>query len=83
MKLTPTQLELLEDIATKPQMFIHRYRRWSKTAQSLIARGLAYEVHPGSYHVEYEIRITEAGWVVARARGLAVTRPNRPAVNRG
>jgi len=72
-KLTAPQIELLTDIATKPQMYIDRNRRWSKTAQALITRELAFEVRPGSYYRHYEIRITEKGRAEATRLGITAS----------
>jgi hypothetical protein len=70
MRLTPPQVELLTDIATKPAMYIARYSRWSRTAEVLIRLGLAAAT-PGYYSgPQYEITITDAGKAEAARRGI-------------
>ncbi|MCX5066745.1 hypothetical protein OOJ91_12900 [Micromonospora lupini] len=70
--LSPPMLELLTDIATKPQMFITRWSVWDRTARALIARGLA-EIVGASYYQQYELRITDKGRAEAIRRGIAGT----------
>lgn len=75
IRLTPPQLELLTDIATKPQMFFKTLSRWEKTGSILVRHGLATMTpEPPSHSM---IVITEAGRDEAARHGIAVTRPNR------
>lgn len=67
--LTPRMIELLADIATKPQMYITRWSRWDRTAQALISRKLA-AVPPGQFYAQYELRITDQGRAEAARRGI-------------
>ena len=61
VRLTPPQAELLDDIATNPEMFINQYSRWNKTTRVLIRLGLAARTPGSSYNGQYEITITPAG----------------------
>lgn len=72
-RLTPTQIELLTDLATHPQMYINRWRAWHRTAEALVARELAVVVRPELHHNPYELRITEAGRAEASRLGLVTT----------
>lgn len=69
VQLTHPQIELLTDIATKPQMYITYQSRWDQTATSLVRKDLAAKRFAGSGH-QYELRITEAGKAEAARRGI-------------
>lgn len=66
--LSPPQIELLTDIATKPQMYLRERSRWAKTGRVLVRLGLAEISEVGMSHLE--ITITEAGRVEAARRGI-------------
>lgn len=69
VRLTPPQVELLTDIATKPAMWITINSRWDRTARVLIRLGLAKVTEDG--YPQYEIRITEPkGKAEAIRRGI-------------
>lgn len=74
IRLTPPQIELLTDIATKPQMYFKNYSRWAKTGGVLVRHGLATMSYCGMN--DQEIVITQAGRDEAARRGIGVTRPN-------
>lgn len=61
IRLTPPQIELLTDIATKPAMYITRFSNWGRTAAALIDRGLAVRSQGFAGAHQYEITITQAG----------------------
>lgn len=71
IRLTPPQIELLTDIATKPQMYIRIWSRWGKTAHVLCREGLATSSHVDQNH--NELRITEKGRAEAARRGITST----------
>jgi hypothetical protein len=73
IRLTPPQIELLTDIATRPQMYYSTYSRWAKTGAVLVRHGLADESYVGAGSTE--IVITQAGRDEAARRGIGVTRP--------
>lgn len=68
IRLTPPQVELLTDIATKPQMFLRRWSRWEKTGACLVRLGLAKMSSDGPSHSV--IVITQAGRDEAVRRGI-------------
>ncbi len=68
-RLTEPQIELLTDIATKPQMYITYQSRWDQTARALIRKGLATEHFEGGMH-QYRLEITDAGRSEAIRRGI-------------
>lgn len=71
VRLTPPQVELLGDLATKPQMYVRRYSRWAKTAGALVQRQLAVLAYPDHSTLGQDgYRITDAGRAEARRRGL-------------
>jgi hypothetical protein len=70
VKLTPTMVDLLTDVATHPQMYIDANRQWNKTAHALISRGLAYVVDERHLYNPYQIRITDAGKAEAKRRRI-------------
>lgn len=70
VRLTPPQVELLTDIATKPQMYITRWTRWDRTAQALMDKGLAGRMRGYAGGRQYGITITEAGRAEAARRGI-------------
>ncbi|MEV0214401.1 hypothetical protein [Micromonospora sp. NPDC050695] len=75
IRLSPPMLELLTDIAIKPQMYITRGSRWSRTAGALIDRGLAV-IPRGNYGgPQYALRITDEGRAEAARRGIAEVQP--------
>lgn len=67
-RLTPPQLELLTDIATKPRMYLRRFSRWERTGHVLVRHGLAVMTDCGYEHST--ITITPAGLIEAARRGL-------------
>lgn len=67
-RLTPPQLELLTDIATKPQMYYKSWSRWAKTGLVLARHGLA--TVSGCGPNDSEIVITGAGRNEAVRRGI-------------
>lgn len=69
IRLSPPMIELLTDIATKPQMYITQWSSWDRTANALISRGLARKTSAGHYR-QYELRITDAGRAEATRRGI-------------
>lgn len=73
VRLTPTQIELLTDLATNPQMFIDQWKVWHRTAEALVSRGLAVVVDAHRHHNPYELRITDAGRAEASRLGLVAT----------
>jgi malonyl CoA-acyl carrier protein transacylase len=83
IRLTPSQVELLTDIAAKPAMYITKFSQWSRTAQALVARGLAHAPTGYAGAQQYELRITEAGRAEASRRGLVNTAPYAPEADRG
>jgi hypothetical protein len=68
VRLTPPMIELLTDIATKPQMYVQTYGRWGRTACALRDRGLASL--NGCEGNQTEVVITQAGRAEAVRRGL-------------
>jgi hypothetical protein len=68
LRLSPTMLELLEDLVKHPHMYITNYTRWDRTAQALIARGLAEGTQ--THGNEYELTITEEGRAEAVRQGI-------------
>lgn len=72
MKLSPTMVELLTDLATNEEMYIDAWRRWDRTARALVVRGLA-EIPDcrGLPYSTFALRITPAGRREAAARGIA------------
>lgn len=68
VRLTPPQIELLTDLATKPQMYLRRWSRWEKTGGVLARLGLAVMSGCGPDHSE--ITITQAGRDEAARRGI-------------
>jgi hypothetical protein len=70
VRLTPPQVELLTDIATKPAMYITRWSKWDRTAQALIERGLAARSSGLFEGSQYEVTITAAGRQEAARRGI-------------
>ena len=68
MKLSPNMLELLTDIATKPQMYVGTYMPWGKTALTLQRRGLARV--EDLYRGQSEVTITEDGRAEAIRLGI-------------
>ncbi|MEU8371195.1 hypothetical protein [Micromonospora tulbaghiae] len=73
-RLSPRMIELLTDIATKPQMFITRWSSWDRTANALVARGLA-STPRGYVRGQYELRITAEGRAEATRRGIGTDQP--------
>lgn len=71
-RLTPPQIELLTDIVTKPQMFLRRWSRWSKTGGCLAGYGYATLSSEGPSHVA--CRATRDGRLEAVRRGLIPAR---------
>ncbi len=69
VRLTPRQVELLTDIATKDCMYITYYSRWDQTATAMANKGLATRRFAGSGH-QYELRITRPGRAEAIRRGI-------------
>ncbi len=75
VRLTPPMVELLTDIATRPQMYITRGSRWSRTAGALLDRGLAV-IPRGNYGgPQYALRITDDGRAEAARRGITGAQP--------
>jgi hypothetical protein len=70
VRLTPPMLELLTDIATKPQMYITGWSRWDRTAHALIARKLAFAPRGYAGGRQYELRITDEGRAEAVRRHI-------------
>jgi hypothetical protein len=68
MRLSPNMLELLADIATKPQMYVGTWGRWGKTAGALARKGLATVEDVD--HAQSEVRITSDGRTEAIRRGI-------------
>jgi hypothetical protein len=68
VKLSDPQVELLTDIATKPQMYITCYSKWDRTAHALVSRGLAFKSDNG--YPQYELKITVDGQSEAVRRGI-------------
>jgi hypothetical protein len=73
VRLTPPQVELLTDIATKPAMYITYGSRWDRTATALSKRDLAVKRFAGG--PQYELRITAAGRAEAARRGIGEQGP--------
>jgi hypothetical protein len=67
-RLTPPQIELLTDIATKPAMYLRSYSRWQKTGLCLVRYGFA-EMRSLEGN-QSEITITDNGRREAIRRGL-------------
>ncbi len=67
-RLTPPQIELLTDIATKPAMYLRSYSRWQKTGLCLVNHGLAHMRSLEGH--QSEITITDNGRKEAIRRGL-------------
>ncbi len=76
IRLTPRQVELLTDIATKPVMYITRYSDWDRTAQSLVRLGLAQDRWCEGR--QYALLITDAGWAEAIRRRIVADTDQRP-----
>lgn len=70
IRLTPRQVELLTDIATKPQMFITRYSRRDRTASVLVRHNLAVAMPGFAGSHQYGIEITDDGRREAFRRGI-------------
>lgn len=70
VQLTPPQIELLTDIATKPAMYITYQSRWDQTATALVRKDLATNRWVGGS--QYELKITDAGKTEAARRGIGV-----------
>ncbi len=68
-RLTPSQVELLSDIATRSEVYLRSWSRWGKTGQCLARLGLATLRYDGGYY-DTTITITEAGRKEAERRGL-------------
>lgn len=68
IRLTPPQIELLTDIATKPQMYLRQWSRWEKTGRVLVRLDLAKMANCGPNHSE--ITITQLGRDEAARRGI-------------
>jgi hypothetical protein len=68
-RLTANQLELLTDVATKPEMFVRTFGRWGQTAQALKRRGLV-SLHWCEAN-QTRVVITDDGRTEARRRGIA------------
>lgn len=72
IRLTPPQIELLTDIATKPAMYVTRFSTWDRTATALITRGLAVRSPGYAGGRQCEITITQAGRDEAARRGITL-----------
>lgn len=76
IRLTPPQIELLTDIATKPQMYLRRWSRWEKTGHVLVRHGLA--TMKGAEPSHSAITITPDGRAEAIGRGIIKDTPTQP-----